>query len=169
MHERARAQFIFQKAIEIAHNAGSLNRAGLAALTMIEEIDTLPRELQSVAFAKAKEWLANSDSPDVKPRLNAARKKVGPQLQIEQSLDALEILFNKRYDLRAEVLRFEHELISQTLTMVNGKVTDAAELLGIGYQTLAFIIETKHPDLLKKRTPVRRRPRKKSKAKKSPR
>jgi hypothetical protein len=79
----------------------------------------------------------------------------------------LEILFNKRYDLRAEVLRFEHELISQTLTMVNGKVTDAAKLLGIGYQTLAFIIETKHPDLLKERTPVRRRPRKKTKASKT--
>jgi tetratricopeptide (TPR) repeat protein len=164
MHEAARAQFIFQKAIEIAHNAGSLNRAGLAALTMIEEIDTLPRELRSVAFGQAKEWLANSDSADIKPRLNAARKKLGRQLKSEPSVDVLEVLFNKRYDLKAEVLRFEHELISQTLTKVNGKVTDAAELLGIGYQTLAFIIETKHPDLLKKRTPVRRRPRKKIKA-----
>jgi DNA-binding NtrC family response regulator len=159
MHERARAQFIFQKAIEIALNAGSLNRAGLAALTMIEELDTLPRELQSVAFAQAKEWLTSSDSPDIKPRLNAARKKLGLQLQSEQPVDALEVLFVKRYDLRAEVLQFEHELISEALAKVNGKVTDAAELLGIGYQTLASIIETKHPDLLKKRTPVRRRPR----------
>lgn len=162
MHEAARAQFIFQKAIEIAHNAGSLNRAGLAALTMIEEIDTLPRKLQSIAFAQAKEWLASSDSPDIKPRLNAARKKLGPKLQSGQSGDVLEVLFNKRCDLRAEVLRYEHELISEALTKVNGKVTDAAELLGIGYQTLALMIETKHPDLLKKRTPVRRRPRKTS-------
>jgi len=167
MREAARAQFIFQKAIEIAHNAGSLNRAGLAALTMVDEIDTLPRELQSVAFAQAKEWLASSDSLDIKPRLNAARKKLGRQLQNEPSVDAFEILFNKRCDLKAEVLRFEHELISQTLTKVNGKVTDAAELLGIGYQTLASIIETKHPDLLNKRTPVRRRPRKKIKATKT--
>lgn len=162
MHEAARAQFIFQKAIEIAHNAGSLNRAGLAALTMIEEIDTLPRKLQSIAFAQAKEWLASSDSPDIKPRLNAARKKLGPKLQSGKSGDVLEVLFNKRCDLRAEVLRYEHELISEALTKVNGKVTDAAELLGIGYQTLALMIETKHPDLLKKRTPVRRRPRKTS-------
>ena len=50
LHEPERAQFIFQQAIEIAHQAGSLNRAGLAALTMIEEIDTLPREVQSVAY-----------------------------------------------------------------------------------------------------------------------
>jgi hypothetical protein len=65
MREAVRAQFIFQEAIEIAHQAGSLNRAGLASLTMIEEIDTLPREVQSVAYAQAREWLASSVSPDI--------------------------------------------------------------------------------------------------------
>jgi len=59
LHEPARAQFIFQRAIEIAHHAGSLNRAGLAALTMIEEVDTLPPQVQSVAYAQAREWLAS--------------------------------------------------------------------------------------------------------------
>ena len=39
-----RAQFICQRAIEVAHEARSLNWAGLAALTMIEEITTLPHE-----------------------------------------------------------------------------------------------------------------------------
>jgi hypothetical protein len=53
MREPARAHYIFPKAIEIAHNAGSLSRSGLAALTLIEEIDVLPRELKSVAFEKA--------------------------------------------------------------------------------------------------------------------
>ena len=33
----------------------------------------------------------------------------------------------------------------------------AAELLNVGYQRLAQRIEKKHPDLLKQRTPVRRR------------
>jgi len=162
MHKPARAQFIFQQAIEIAHQAGSLNRAGLAALTMIEEIDALPREVQSVAFEQAKEWLATSESPDVKPRLKAVRKKIAVQRQREpQTVDAREVLFNKRYDLEAEVLKFQRGLISQTLAKVNGKVTHAAEWLGIGYQRLAYIIEKDHPDLLKKRTPVRRRPRRK--------
>src|ERR1700741_395950 len=76
LHEPERAQFIFQQAIEIAHHAGSLNRAGLAALTMIEEIKTLPREVQSVAYAQGREWLASSESPDVKPRLKAIAKKI---------------------------------------------------------------------------------------------
>jgi tetratricopeptide (TPR) repeat protein len=167
MREPARAQFIFQQAIEIAHHAGSLSRAGLAALTMIEEIDTLPREVQLVAFEQAKEWLANSESPDIKPRLRAARKKLAAQRQTEpQPVDVRDVLFNKRYDLEAEVLKFQRGLISQTLAKVNGKVTHAAKLLGIAHQKLAYIIEKDHPDLLKKRTPVHRRPRKTRKARK---
>jgi len=164
MREPARAQFIFQQAIEIAHHAGSLNRAGLAALTMIEEIDTLPREVQSVAFEQAKEWLVNSESPDVKPRLRAAGKKIDGKGKGRVSVaDMSDVLFNRSYNLEAEVLKFERGLISQALAKVNGKVTHAAELLGIGYQKLAYIIETKHPDLLKNRTPVHRRPRKTTK------
>jgi tetratricopeptide (TPR) repeat protein len=167
MREPARAQFIFQQAIEIAHQAGSLNRAGLAALTMIEEIDTLPREVQLVAFEQAKEWLANSESPDIKPRLRAARKKLAAQRKTEpQPVDVRDVLFNKRYDLEAEVLKFQRGLISQTLAKVNGKVTHAAKLLGVAHQKLAYIIEKDHPDLLKKRTPVHRRPRKTRKARK---
>jgi tetratricopeptide (TPR) repeat protein len=162
MRESQRAQFVFQQAIEIAYQAGSLNRAGLAALTMIEEIDTLPREVQSVAYEQAKEWLANSESPDIKPRLKAARKKIAALRQETlQNVNALEVLFNKRHQLEDEVSRFERELIAQTLAKVNGKVTHAAKLLGIGYQKLAYIIEKDHPDLLKKRTPVVRRPRRK--------
>jgi len=159
LHQTERAQLIFQRAIEIAHQAGSLNRAGLAALTMIEEIGTLPREVQVVAYAQTREWLASSESPDIKPRLKAVAKKIeGARSKLKA--DVREVLFNKRYDLRAEVLKFERGLISETLARVNGKVTHAAKLLGVGYQTLAYIIETKHPDLLKERTPVRRRSRK---------
>jgi DNA-binding NtrC family response regulator len=131
-------------------------------LPPFEEIDTLSHELQSVAFDQAKDWLADNDSPDIKSRLKAARRKVTRQPQSKsQPLDIREVLFNKRYDFHDEVLKFERSLISETLAKVGGKVTHAAKLLGIPDQYLAFIIETKHPDLLKKRTPIRRRPRRK--------
>ena len=133
---------------------------------MIEEIDTLPREVQSVAYAQAREWLASSDSPDIKPRLRAVAKKIDGASRMKKSPNAHEVLFNKRLDLAKEVLKFEHDLISETLVKVNGKVTLAAKFLGVGYQTLAHMIEKKHPDLLKKRTPVRRRPRKTGKGRK---
>lgn len=51
-------------------------------------------------------------------------------------------------------------VIKKALAQVNGRLTYAASLLGINHQSLAFIIESRHPDLLKERTPVRRRPRK---------
>lgn len=158
MREPARAQFIFQQAIEVAHRVGALNRAGLAALTMIEEIDTLPSEVQSVAYEQAREWLASSESPDIKPRLKAVAKKIGAR-SMTKAANAYEILFNRPCDLEQEVLKFERSRISAALAQVNGKVTHAAKLLGLNYQKLAYIIETRHPDLLKKRTPVRRRPR----------
>lgn len=97
LHEPQRARFIFQQAIEIAHQAGSLNRAGLAALTMIEEIDTLPPEVQSVAFEQAREWLASSQSPDIKPRLKAARKRLAAQRGSDsKNVNVSQVLFNKR-------------------------------------------------------------------------
>jgi tetratricopeptide (TPR) repeat protein len=160
LREAERAQFVFQRAIETAHQAGALNRAGLAALTMIEELETLPRAVQSVAYEQAREWLADSQSPDIKPRLKAAGKKINGGRGKAKITDVSEVLFNKRVYLPDEVLKFERGLISETLAKVNGRVTHAAELLGVGYQRLAYIIETRHPDLLKKRSPVRRRPRK---------
>ena len=128
---------------------------------MIEELDQLPAEVQSVAYEQAREWLADSQSPDIKPRLRAVRKKLdGARRSKPKTVDVSEILFNKRRHLPDEVLKFERGLISEALAKVNGRVTHAAELLGVNYQRLAYIIETRHPDLLKKRTPVRRRPRK---------
>ena len=111
--------------------------------------------------------MASSESPDVNPRLKRARKKIAQRQNEPQTVDVRGVLFNKKYDLRAEVSQFEHDLIAQTLARVNGKVSHAAKLLNIGYQTLAHMIERKYPDLLKKRTPVRRRPRKKNKAPKT--
>jgi tetratricopeptide (TPR) repeat protein len=165
LYQPVRAEFIFREAIEIAYQAGSVNRAGLATLTMIEELDTLSRQLQSVAFEKAKEWLADSDSPDIKPRLKAAGKKLATRRQTEpdKAVDVYEVLFNKRHDLDAEVKKYEHDLISEALAKVGGKVSHAADLLNVNHQSLALTIETKHPDLLNERTPVIRKPRRRKK------
>jgi len=162
MREPQRAQFMFQQAIEVAHQAGSLNRAGLAALTMIEEIDLLPLELQSVAFEQAKEWLTSSEDTHIRRRLKAARSKSAARPESKsQPVDVPQFLFNKHYDLEDEVLKFERGLISETLAKVGGKITHAAKILGVTHDYLAYTIKSKHPDLLKERTPIRRRPRRK--------
>ena len=62
--------------------------------------------------------------------------------------------------LTEEVLSLEHDLIKHALEASEGSVTRAAKTLGISYQELHYMLATRHKDLLKYRTPVRRRPRK---------
>jgi len=56
-----------------------------------------------------------------------------------------------------EIRRFEHDLIKHALDISQGSVTHAANSLGISYQSLGYMLQTKHKDLLTARTPVRRR------------
>ena len=157
----ARTQITLQRAIEIAHEADALNKAGLAALTMIEEVDRLSPETLQAAYQQAREWLADSQSREVLSRLSAAGGKLADSLCREMSRDeAVDVLLNKPLDLDQRLLECEHETIKQALAQTDGSVVHAAPLIGRSYQGLAHMIETKHPDLLKKRTPVRRRPRK---------
>ena len=155
------AQFNFQRAIELAHNAGALSTAGIAALTMIEEIDDLSVETLSHAYEQAGEWLSTCQSHDLWFRFKVAGKKVVRGLRSE-SEDAGN-LFNEPCNMETKVLEFERRLISQALATANGRITHAAKWLNIGRQKLAYIIQTKHPDLLNERTPVHRRTRKTTK------
>jgi tetratricopeptide (TPR) repeat protein len=161
-----RARFTFQKAIEVAHQVGALNKAGLAALTMIEELDELSPEASYAAYERASEWLATSQSQDILLRLNAAAKKFFAKLSRElNEADVTTSLTNTACDLHAEVLKFEGRIVRQALAQSNGSVTRAALLLGLSYQGLAYIIASRHTDLLKERSPVRRRSRKDREAK----
>ena len=158
LKQTERAQFTFQKAIEVAHQVGALNKAGLAALTLIEELDDLSPGTLFAAYDRASDWLAKSQSQDLLLRLNAAARKVFLALSGEENAeDAIEAILNKPCDLHNEVLKFEGSLIQKALAQANGSVTRAASLLEMSYQGLAYVIESRHKDLLKQRSPVRRR------------
>ena len=62
--------------------------------------------------------------------------------------------------LSEEVNSYEHELIKRALENAQGSVTHAARSLGISYQALGYMLETRHKALLNERTPPRRRMRK---------
>lgn len=158
------AHFIFRQAMEAAHQVNALNIAGLAALTLIEEIETLSPDLLQAAYRQAREWLANSQSPDLKLRLADVAGRVVDSIQTELSADeATEILLNEPGGLRAQLEKHEGVVIKRALAQVDGRVTHAALLLEMRYQSLAYIIERRHPDLLKRRTPIRRRQRNRTK------
>src|SRR6266545_1029588 len=141
------AQFIFQKAIEVAHQVGALNKAGIASLTLIEEMEELSLDTLFAAYERASEWLAKSQSQDLLLRLNTAARKVCFRLRSELKAasataeaatgeDATaegattekdtDALLNKPCDLPSEVLKFESTLIRQALAKANGSLTRAA-------------------------------------------
>ena len=160
----ARAYIIFRQAIESAHQVNALNIAGLAALTLLEEINDLSPEILRAAYRQAREWLANSQSPDIKLRLADVATRVVASIHTELSTDeATEILLSEPGGLRAQLEKHERVVIKRALDEVDGRVTHAASLLDMRYQSLAYIIERRHPDLLKKRTPIRRRQARKKK------
>jgi tetratricopeptide (TPR) repeat protein len=156
------AQFTFQRAIEVAHEVGALNKAGLAALTLIEEIDELSPEFADQVYDRAIEWLAKSQSQEVFLRVIAASKKI--RVKVRGELDAEEAtdaILNTTRDLQQEVLKHEGKLIKDALVKANGSLTRAASLLGMSYQALAYILEGRQKGLLNERSPIRRRSSKK--------
>ena len=155
------ARSTFQQAIQVAYQVNALNTAGLAALTLIEEVQHLEPEIVQAAYRQAREWLANSQSPDTKLRLADVTDRVVACIQTElKSDDATEILLTERGGLQAQLDKYEGVIIKRALVQAGGKVTLAASLLELRYQSLAYKIEHQHPELLNYRTPVRRRPRK---------
>ncbi len=161
LKQTERAQYTFQKAIDVAQQVGALNKAGVAALTMIEESDELSPESSYTAYERASEWLATSQSHDLLLRLNRASRKVflklSSELKIEEADDSL---INKPCHLQAEVMKYEASIVRRALAQSSGSVTRAARLLGLSYQGLAYVISSRHKSLLGERSPVRRRSRK---------
>jgi tetratricopeptide (TPR) repeat protein len=86
----------------------------------------------------------------------AAFQEIGEHLVVTEG----EQLFPGR-GLNEAKRAFEHDMIKRALESAQGSVVYAARSLGISFQALTYMLETRHKDLLKYRTPVRRRPRKK--------
>ncbi|MBC8031658.1 MAG: hypothetical protein H7Z16_16355 [Pyrinomonadaceae bacterium] len=157
LKQHERAQYTFERAIEVANQVGASNIAGLAALTMIEELDHLSRTTLQSSFERASEGLAKSLNHDLIVRFNAAANKVYASLNREEIPEDSAGVISTPCNFQEEVLKFEGTLIRLALAQANGSVTRAASLLSLSYQALAYIIGGRHKDLLKERSPVRRR------------
>ena len=127
LSRKEQARFTFQEAIKVAHKTGALNKAGLAALTLIEEINDLTLGVLAAAYLQASEWLTNCQSQQLLLRFKAAGAKLAAQIQHGPSTEETKNrLFNEPIDLADEVLKFERNLISEALAKTNGRVSYAA-------------------------------------------
>lgn len=161
MGKQERAQFILQKAYESAIQVDAFPKAGLASLTLIEEIEQLSPDFLQAAYDRAREWLSKSEEREILLRLSAAAGKLASCVRGELSAEqATEVILSKPTALQQRMRDTEREVISQALAQANGRITHAAKLLGTTYQALTYTIESRHKDLLKERTPIYRRPKK---------
>jgi CheY-like chemotaxis protein len=155
-----RARQLFDRAIEIAETCGDLDGAGLAKLSVIEELtaQTTPIELAET-YEAAVDLLKNSQDPNTTSRLVSAARIViealresgaDPQPVIAESWDS--------FSIKREVRAFEKSLIERALRDSGGAVTKAAHLLGFKHhQSLISLINSRHRDLLVQRSAVRPR------------
>jgi len=103
LERREHAQLIFQRAIEVGLRVEALSAAGLAALTMIEEVDQLSPETLQAAYQQAREWLATTQSTDLLRRLNEAAEKVVAGIQASLTTeDAMTALLSKPHVARRQ-------------------------------------------------------------------
>jgi DNA-binding NtrC family response regulator len=134
-HERARATL--RRAIEIAESAGDLEAAGLAALTIIEELgEHLPSRELIATYDRAAELLSRSGNQESKDRLLEASRRV---------LFLMDFLPTpptwKGFNLVNAVRRYEAHIVERALKEAGGIVARAAELLGIHRQTLNSMLK----------------------------
>ena len=146
------ARLTLQRAIEVAQNAGDTEAAGLAALTVIEELgEHLPADDLSATYDRAAELLARSGNQEHKDRLLTASRRV---LFLVSVLPTPPMW--KSFNFYDAVRRFEARIIERALKEAGGVVSRAAELLGIGRQSLDSMLKGKgrHAALAQLRTPV---------------
>jgi len=160
MGNQTRARALLQRAIEVAETAGDLEGAGRAHLSIIEELSpqTSPTELTSI-YQSAADLLQRSQDPSVGKRLIACARKVIETLgeSVGENREAVEHSW-EGFSFKEKVLDSERAIIERALRDANGSVTRAARLLGFRHhQSLISLINSRHKELLKTRTAVRKR------------
>lgn len=151
------ARAAFQRAVEVADNAGDLASAGNALLLMIEELSVTAAEAGAF-FLEADSRLADElDNVSMRRLRRCARIIASGSLRGQT--DCIDDLLIGG-PLEDELHHIEAVLIKRALDQAGGSVTRAARMLGVTHQGLDWTLNHRHQHLLSSRTP--RRPRRKS-------
>lgn len=155
MGNRRVALRTLQRAVETAENAGDSEAAGLAALTVLEELgEQMPAQDLGDTYDRAAELLSRYGNREHKDRLLAVSRRV---LFLAVSLPTPPTW--KGFNFYEAVLRYESRIIERALREAGGVVSRAAEMLGIGRRSLDAMLRGRgrHKALARMRVPVERR------------
>jgi tetratricopeptide (TPR) repeat protein len=160
-HEDARRSLT--RAAETAEAAGDRTGAGAAALALAEELsEHLSAGELCRSFARAHDLLNGSRDSATLARLTAcARRAMGTLSAPGEKLaetgvrpGRVEERWNG-FSLKAEVLRYESELIGRALRDAEGVVSRAAKFLGFRHhQTFVALLNNRHSGMLHARSPI---------------
>jgi CheY-like chemotaxis protein len=148
-HEEARVSL--RRAVEVAEQAGDVESAGQAALSLIEESGAhLAAEELTEVYERAAEMLSRSQNVATLKRLAACARRV---LFLAHGSPAPSDW--EGFSFKDAVRRYERHLIARALRDAGGLVSRAAQLLGFKHHhSLSSLIQHHHPDLLQARAPV---------------
>ena len=147
------ARAVLERAVNIAEQAGDFECAGLAAMTIIEELDS---------------HLSAKDVCETIDRTGTLLERTQDTATLRRLATDFRLLFLTRavpappdwnnFAFKDAVRKYESHLIRLALNETGGKVTAAARLLGFKHhQSLIALIDSRHKDLLEIRSPVRLR------------
>lgn len=149
LNHTEQARSAFERAISVAEQSGDFESAGIAALTLIEQLGASGAndELWGI-LDRARHLLETSQDIETVRRLSKA---------------AFRILFLmppdwERFSLRRAVIQYEAHVIKEALKEAKGSVSKASRLLGFKHhQSLISMLNTRHKELLPTRSKVRKR------------
>lgn len=149
----APAQVALERAISVAEQVGNFENAGLAALSLLEQLGTR---------------LSNEEAWATIDHVGTLLEKTQDAVTLRRLVEAFRSLFPTHavpappkwdnFSFKDAVHRYEAHLLKSALNETNGKVTRAARLLGFRHhQSLITLIASRHKELLGARAPVRPR------------
>lgn len=145
------ARSALEQAIDGAQQAGDLQGAGLATLTIIEQLsEHLSNDELCATVERAEMLLEETSDMSTLKRLCTSACRVLSRMHMFTTRPDW-----PRFSLKESLLRYEAHFIQLALKDTGGKVTPAAHLLGLpGHQALQFILNNRHKNLLSDRTPI---------------
>ena len=147
LHHFPTARAALERAIKVAEEVGDFEKAGVAALTLTEQL--------GINLSNAEVWATTIDRVSI-----LLEKTTDISIVRRISKSAFRALSSPpdwtNFSFKQAVIRYEDHLITLALNKTGGSVTKAARLLGFNHhQSLIALIETRHKDV--PRSPARKR------------
>ena len=145
------AQEVLEKAVRVAEEAGDLESAGQAGLTLIEEVGSHLSGFEAgEIYVRAAKVLEKSQNMATLKRLCECARRV---LFLTHAAAAPPDW--KGFSFREAVRRYESHLIERALRDADGMVSRAAQWLGFKHHhSLISLLKNRHKHLLHARTPI---------------